>query len=47
MDLLNPSMCLVCIYGFYPEGNQCMRVSKKCADHNVQTGDCFNCRYNL
>lgn len=39
----NPSVCLICLFGYYPEGNRCAKVSDLCRDHNVQNGQCTSC----
>lgn len=42
-DSNNPGKCLICVYGYYPEGNSCKKVSSLCKDFNVQTGACTSC----
>ena len=46
-DAGNPGACLICVYGYYPKNYQCLKVSPFCEGHNVQTGDCFGCKYGL
>lgn len=36
-----------CVYGYYVKDNKCVLVSNLCDGHNIETGDCFQCKYNL
>ena len=44
VDPGNPNRCIVCVYGYFPSGNACEKVSPLCGQHNVQTGDCIDCK---
>lgn len=35
------------MYGFYPKNYKCEKVSELCEGHNVQTGECFGCKFGL
>lgn len=39
--------CLICEYGYIPNNGLCEAVSPFCDGHNVQTGECFGCKFNL
>lgn len=43
MDNKNYGKCLVCVFGYFPEGTKCSKVSSLCKDHNVQNGKCKSC----
>ena len=43
IDFQTYESCLICVYGFYPSGNECKKVSSLCGEHNVQNGDCLTC----
>ena len=35
--------CLICVYGYFPEGEKCKKVSPLCRQHNVENGHCTSC----
>lgn len=39
--------CLSCTYGYFPQNKICAQVSPFCDGHNIQTGACFACKYQL
>ena len=47
VDPANPGTCIICVYGYFPSPIGCSQVSEFCDGHNVQTGDCFGCKYGL
>lgn len=42
-DNKNAGKCLICNYGYFPDGNKCTKVSELCKDFNVQNGKCTSC----
>lgn len=42
-DPKNVGKCLICVYGYFPDGNKCTKVSSLCKDFNVQNGKCTSC----